>query len=351
MISLNKDTWQSNHSPLVCICIPTYNAASTIKETLASILAQTYTNLVVHISDNASTDDTLKIVESFTDPRISVHCHSVNVGGEGNFNRCIQLAEGKYTAIFHSDDIYEPEMVVRQVGCLEQYLNVGCVFTAAKTIDARGVVTGLIGQSFIEKADVECYNFSMFIKSILKRGNFVVCPSCMMRTEILKNEIRQWRGDLFRSSADLDVWLRVLATHEIGFLGQPLMKYRIDSNQFSSSVRLRTTRADFFLVMDHYLKLQDVQKFLSKEDRRNYLLLVDNDLVWRAINQFSKGNISEAKRLLYEIFSADNVVASLASRRDILTLLVSLSLYLTIVFRLERFGLVAISYFRKKFNR
>ena len=48
--------------PRVCICIPTYNVASTIRKTLESILNQTYSNIEVHISDNASTDNTLNII-------------------------------------------------------------------------------------------------------------------------------------------------------------------------------------------------------------------------------------------------------------------------------------------------
>ena len=105
----------SDDLPLVCICVPTYNSAASIRETLESILAQTYLNLTIHVSDNASTDGTLKIVESISDRRISLHRHDVNVGGEGNFNRCIHFAAGKYTAIFHADDIYEPDMVAAQV--------------------------------------------------------------------------------------------------------------------------------------------------------------------------------------------------------------------------------------------
>ena len=121
----------SNDLPLVCICIPTYNAAASIRETLESILAQTYLNLTIHVSDNASTDETLKIVESISDRRIALHRHDVNIGGEGNFNRCIQFAEGKYTAIFHADDIYEPNMVTRQVAFLEADEEAGAVFTEA----------------------------------------------------------------------------------------------------------------------------------------------------------------------------------------------------------------------------
>ena len=125
----------NNASPMVCICIPTYNAAATIRETLTSILAQTYTNLVIHVSDNASTDKTLEIVESMADSRIHIHRHENNIGAEGNFTRCIQLATGKYTAIFHADDLYGADMVAKQVAFLESHPDAGAVFTEAEMID------------------------------------------------------------------------------------------------------------------------------------------------------------------------------------------------------------------------
>lgn len=120
-MSLREWGWLMNDQvPLVCICVPTYNAAITIRETLHSILSQTYKNLVIHISDNSSTDTTLKIVESMDDPRLRIHRQQKNIGAEGNFENCIRLGEGKYTAIFHADDIYEPEMVAKEVAFLEK---------------------------------------------------------------------------------------------------------------------------------------------------------------------------------------------------------------------------------------
>ena len=134
-----------SNSPLVCICVPTYNVESTVSETILSILAQTYTNIVIHISDNASTDNTLSIIEALNDPRIIIHRNETNVGGEGNFTRCIQLATGKYTAIFHADDVYSQDMVAKQVAYLELNADIGGVFTAANTIDECGQNIGLIG--------------------------------------------------------------------------------------------------------------------------------------------------------------------------------------------------------------
>lgn len=104
----------SNELPLVCICVPTYNVAVTVRETLESILTQTYSNLVVHVSDNASTDETLRVVESIPDARIHVHRQIENIGAEGNFTKCIQLTTGKYTAIFHADDVYDSAMLAKQ---------------------------------------------------------------------------------------------------------------------------------------------------------------------------------------------------------------------------------------------
>ncbi|MFZ4077412.1 MAG: glycosyltransferase family 2 protein, partial [Legionellaceae bacterium] len=86
--------------PCVCICIPTYNAELTIKETLLSLVNQSYPHLLIKVIDNASTDETLACARSIDDERIQVIEHALNVGGEGNFNRCIAYAEGDFTGIF-----------------------------------------------------------------------------------------------------------------------------------------------------------------------------------------------------------------------------------------------------------
>lgn len=351
MNSLSHNLSQLHSSPLVCICIPTYNSAATIRETVTSILAQTYFNLVVHVSDNASTDDTLKIIESFPDPRITIHRNNVNAGGEGNFNRCIQFSEGKYTAIFHADDIYEQDIVAKQVAYLEEHPNVGVAFTAAKTIDNVGCITGLVGLTGQPGNVNTSYDFKSLFKIILKRGNFIVCPSAMVRTNIYKYEIESWRGDLFRSSSDLDVWLRIAKAHSVVFLSEPLMRYRVDSNQFSHKVRLRTERADLFLVIEYYLELSDTKLFLTSIDLKNYKLLLNNDSAWRAINNYMAGNIVGAKILLRSVFNVYSIRASLSSRRDMATLVVCIFLRLTIFLGLNRLGVRVLSYFRGKLNR
>lgn len=306
--------------PLVCICIPTYNAASTVLETLMSILSQTYPKMVLHISDNASTDDTLKIIESIADPRIFIHRHEINIGGEGNFDRCIQLAEGKYTAIFHADDLYEPEMVAKQVAFLETHPDIGAVFTEALTIDEQGVLIGKIGVVPKKvKTMVTHLNFCELLPLMLLHANFLVCPSVMVRTDTYKNEIHKWGSDLFKSSSDIDMWLRLAQIHPIAILNEPLMRYRISRAQFSDKIRNRTERADFFLVMDHYLARPEIIDLLTTADFQHYRWLERHERVARAINLFGLGRASEAKTLLEGLFCWDALVAAMQTRRGLVT--------------------------------
>lgn len=336
-----------SNSPLVCICIPTYNAAATIREALASILAQTYPTLVVHVSDNASTDETLKIVESIADPRVNIHRHAENIGGEGNFNRCIQLAEGKYTAIFHADDVYEPEIVARQVAFLEAHPDAGAVFAEASLIDERGDKIGEIRLPKGLASPSGLYDFLTMFKAVLRHSNFFICPSVMVRTQVYQQEIKCWRAELFKSSADLDLWFRILQYHLIGYLPERLMRYRISKGQWSERVRLGTERADFFLVIDHYLAQELVRGALDATDMDNYRLLDRRDRIVRAINLFIEGDPKQANALTHDVFSWDGLVGAFKSKRGAFVLLIGAYVKLLTVLRLNKIGKTSLAYIKQ----
>jgi glycosyltransferase involved in cell wall biosynthesis len=337
--------------PLVCICIPTFNAAATIKKTLTSILNQTHQNIIVHVIDNASTDQTLSECNNFTDQRLFIHKNITNIGAENNFNKCIYFAEGKYTAIFHADDVYELNIIEEQVKCLETNSQIGAVFTAALTINNDGRRVGQIGMVGDSLESIELFDFERLFKLILKRGNFIVCPSALVRTEIYKHEIRVWRGDMFGSSADLDVWLRIANNHLVAFIDMPLMRYRVNSDQFSNLVRQRTRRADFFLVLDYYLKLNRVKLVLTEQDQNNINQLEINDRIWRSINHYTNGYLDEAKILMYNLIKFENYLISIKTKRGCVNFLVIIILNFMYLIRIDRLGPTIIRYVRGKINR
>lgn len=314
--------------PLVCICVPTYNAAATVREMLMSVLAQTYPNFVVHVSDNASTDDTIKVIEALADPRIIVHRNETNIGGEGNFNRCIELAEGKYTAIFHADDLYEPEMVEKQVAFLDAHSDAGAVFTQATTIDAQGKALGRIGQSPDGQTGVAYFDFRHLLQTLLLHHNFLVCPSVLVRTKIYQQHIVAWGSAAYRSSSDIDTWLRLAQYQPIALLDEPLMRYRISPAQFSERIRSRTERTDFFLVMDDYLSRPAVRALLDEADLRHYQWLLRHENVACGMNLFAAERFAEARQRLRDTLNWDAVHAARHTRRGKVTLAAALLLRL-----------------------
>lgn len=337
----------TNTVPLVCICIPTYNAEKTIRETLDSILNQKYQNLDIHVVDNASTDDTLEIVAEFNDPRINIHRNESNIGGEGNFNRCIQLATGKYTAIFHADDIYETNIVEKQVAFLEAHPAAGAVFTEASLIDDTG---SRIGENRLPKGITSpsgLYDFSTMFKAVLRYSNFFICPSVLVRTQVYQQEIKYWRGGLFKSSADLDVWLRILQHHPVGYLSERLMRYRISNDQWSARVRLGTDRADFFLVIDHYLAQGTVRALLDATNLNNYLWLDRRDRVMRATNLFITGRPTQARGLVHDVFTWDAFVAAFKSGRGAFVLLLGAYIKMLASLRLYKIGRMSLAFIKQ----
>lgn len=337
----------SGCSPLVCICIPTYNAAATIVETLTSICAQSHTNLVIHISDNASTDDTLKVIGAIADPRITIHRQEKNIGAEGNFNRCIQLAEGKYTAIFHADDVYEPDMVAKQVAFLEANPRAGAVFTESSLINETGKLVGEIRLPQDIASRDGLYDFETMFKAILRHGNFFICPSFMVRTQIYQQEIKVWRGELFGSGADLDVWLRILQSHPIGHLPERLMRYRISNSQFSAQVRLETKPGLIFKIVDHYLGQRQVNDLLNTKDLLNYKWLERRDRVVRALNLFLVDRPQEARELLRDIYSWDACRAALWSKRGILVLIIGVYVKLLATMGWHKTGKLSLAFIKR----
>ncbi len=89
----------------VSILIPTYNGAAFIKNTLQSIFNQTYPHYEIIICDDASTDETIKIIESISNPKIRVYRHSTNLGYPGNLERGRQYCRLPYLYLVGQDDI------------------------------------------------------------------------------------------------------------------------------------------------------------------------------------------------------------------------------------------------------
>jgi len=115
------------------IGVPVYNGERFLRKTLDSLLAQSYQDFELIISDNASTDDTQKICTAYAanDPRIRYFRSPVNQGAAWNINRLVELASGEYFKWAMADDLCKPELVARCVEVLDRDPNavLACVRT------------------------------------------------------------------------------------------------------------------------------------------------------------------------------------------------------------------------------
>ncbi len=129
-------------NPLVSICIPAYNNASTIMDTVASVLASDYRHLEVVVVDDASSDDTYGLLETIDDDRVRVYRNDSNLGMAGNWNRCLSLCRGKYVRLLCADDRIDDDLISTEVAVLEAIPSIVMVSTDTAFIDESGKVVG-----------------------------------------------------------------------------------------------------------------------------------------------------------------------------------------------------------------
>jgi glycosyltransferase involved in cell wall biosynthesis len=127
-------------NPTVSVCVPAYNAAPYIAETVASVLGQTYDDFELVVVDDASTDGTTDVVAGFADPRVRLERNTVGLGVEGNWNRAVNLAKGRYVKLLCHDDTLRRECLATQVAVLETHPDVSMAAGRRDVIDEDGRV-------------------------------------------------------------------------------------------------------------------------------------------------------------------------------------------------------------------
>lgn len=133
------------NQPKISIGLPVFNGANFVAEAIQSVLAQTFTDFELVISDNASTDSTESICRDFAqrDQRIQYVRAAQNQGAAGNFNRTFELSSGKYFKWLAHDDTIAPTYLERAILALEQNPSVVLCHSKTAIIDLRGnLVTG-----------------------------------------------------------------------------------------------------------------------------------------------------------------------------------------------------------------
>lgn len=207
---LNGEEGIERESGLVSIIMPSYNTAPYIKETITSVLNQTYTNWELIIVDDCSTDNTDEVLATINDDRIRFFKNEKNLGAAISRNRALRKANGQWIAYLDSDDLWMPEKLEKQIGFMEKNC---CIFsyTGYEEIDVEGNKTGVKVTG---------------PKKITKTGMFNYCwPGCLTvmfdATKVGMIQIKD-----IRKNNDYAMWLKVCRKADCYLLDECLGQYR-----------------------------------------------------------------------------------------------------------------------------
>ncbi len=204
------------------VLLPVYNGERYLRDTIQSLLTQTYTDFELLIIDDGSTDRSLEIIESFTDDRIKVLKNTERLKLSGALNRGMKEAKGKYIARMDADDIALPHRLQRQFEYMEQNPKVGMCGTA---IEIFGNVK--TRKDIYPKTAEEIKAYALFD-----------CPFChptvMMRRDLfLKHDL--WFDGSYYPTEDYELWGRAIDLFPTVNLGEVLLRYRVHGGSMTGS--------------------------------------------------------------------------------------------------------------------
>lgn len=248
MSMLRKNIMRKNN-PLVSVLMPAYNTERFISEAIDSILNQTYQNFEFLILDDASTDNTWKIIQKYAekDLRVKAYQNEVNLNIVKSRNKLFTLADlkAKYYAIFDSDDVSLENRLEQEVEFLEENPEYGIVGGHNLIINEKSEV---IAKRKYE-TDYKKIRKNILIQSPLSQPSVMIRKSSIEKVGIY--------NEAFQYCEDYDLWIRILTHFKIINIDKFLLKYRISIEQ-SKNLHLHR-----ILINTIKIQLYNIFKFFS----------------------------------------------------------------------------------------
>ena len=230
----------SENNPRISIGMPVYNGEKYIEEAIDSILSQSYTDFELIISDNASTDRTMEICQSYCvqDPRIRYHRNKKNLGAAPNYNKAFELSRGEFFKWADYDDLLASNFLAKCIDVLERDPEFVLVFPLARVIDQSGEVLG----DYEYKSDTSMPDRRIRFRNLVLEPDTAFQVSGLMRSSAVKKTALH--GSF--PASDL-VFLAELTFYGRFYeLPEPLFFPRYHPEQSAQVIRVERNRVAFF---------------------------------------------------------------------------------------------------------
>lgn len=249
--------------PLVSVCIPAYNNAAYIKETIDSVLKQTYPNLELVICDDKSKDNTIKVIESIKDERIKLFKNEKNLGMSGNWNHCLSKCTGEFIKLICADDMLAPNCLEKEVSALMEHPSAVLAESDTKLFDLNGKPKGFYKR----------YKTSGLTdgKKIARAGLFVKNYfGAPLANTFRKSSLKKAGGfdSWYTYILDYDFWIKLACLGDVYIIHEPLNYFRVRNDSNTGEVMSGDKTDDYVKEHIHLLKKYREELHLSKADMR-----------------------------------------------------------------------------------
>ena len=220
--------------PFLSVAIPVFNRRHLCPKAVQSVLAQNIDDLEILVVDNASTDGTWEVLQTFKDSRLRLIRNPTNLGMFGNFNRCVELSRGEWLRILCSDDALTPNGLSEELRLLRCVSPESIVFNSAgSAISGGGEEIAPLGKLLAPGEYSSAQAVRLLLAGLALFGaNPLNFPSGIF----FRREAAVAAGgfDLsFRHCADVDLWLRLLSRGSLTNSGVDACRVLTHSGQAS----------------------------------------------------------------------------------------------------------------------
>jgi glycosyltransferase involved in cell wall biosynthesis len=342
-MSLQEPSWGKTGKPLVSVCLYNYNYGCYLRQCLDSVFSQTYDNIEICFSDNASTDESWNIALEYAEKHpgiMTLTRNRRNFGGYANLANCLLNVRGKYFIELCSDDAIEPEYVEQCVSALESNPNAGFVMVHRAIIDENDKRT----------EEPPFYNKSCVIPGAEQAAVYMMAAVNPSVSQIMYNTAfasgkRPAGGIATRWYGARILDFSICSEYNIVYLKEPLLLHRLHSQNDSFRAAdnlmevigpyvLQHQFADMASCHDHMKKAserlpQSLEKLarlcirycvraLSENEERcalRYFHLgaaimpeLENDETFKRLQEYWNGDSSVKSEIINSLKSTDNLV-------------------------------------------